>query len=126
MYFPIYRGLLQRVVGHVKAVDGVSFSLSASARCWGWWAKAAAARPPWAARSCACTIPTAGEIWYPPARTANGWTLLAFSQKEMKPLRREMRMIFQDPFSSLNPRLTVKDIIGEPLEIHGVAHGQGS
>jgi oligopeptide/dipeptide ABC transporter ATP-binding protein len=46
------------------------------------------------------------------------------SQKEMKPLRREMRMIFQDPFSSLNPRLTVKDIIGEPLAIHGVARGK--
>ncbi len=46
------------------------------------------------------------------------------NQKQMKPLRREMRMIFQDPFSSLNPRLTVKDIISEPLEIHNIAHGK--
>jgi oligopeptide/dipeptide ABC transporter ATP-binding protein len=46
------------------------------------------------------------------------------NQRKMKPLRREMRMIFQDPFSSLNPRLTVKDLIGEPLEIHGVARGR--
>jgi oligopeptide/dipeptide ABC transporter ATP-binding protein len=67
--------------------------------------------------------PTAGEIWY---RTQDGdrVELSRLSQREMKPLRREMRMIFQDPFSSLNPRLTVKDIIGEPLIIHGIAHGK--
>jgi oligopeptide/dipeptide ABC transporter ATP-binding protein len=67
--------------------------------------------------------PTAGEIWY---RKGNGERveISRLSQKEMKPLRREMRMIFQDPFSSLNPRLTVKDIIGEPLAIHGVARGK--
>ena len=67
--------------------------------------------------------PTAGEIHY--RRKSGEWVDIAkISQHHMKPLRREMRMIFQDPFSSLNPRLTVKDIISEPLEIHNVAHGK--
>ncbi len=67
--------------------------------------------------------PTDGEIWY---RKWNGEAvdIAQLTQKEMKPLRQEMRMIFQDPFSSLNPRFTVKDIIGEPLAIHGVAKGR--
>jgi oligopeptide/dipeptide ABC transporter ATP-binding protein len=67
--------------------------------------------------------PTDGEIWY---RRWDGKPvdIAKISQKEMKPLRQEMRMIFQDPFSSLNPRFTVKDIIGEPLIIHGVAKGK--
>jgi oligopeptide/dipeptide ABC transporter ATP-binding protein len=67
--------------------------------------------------------PTEGEIWY---RAWNGQPvdIATITQREMKPLRQEMRMIFQDPFSSLNPRFTVKDIIGEPLIIHGVAKGK--
>ena len=67
--------------------------------------------------------PTEGEIWF---NTLSGQRidLARISQREMKALRREMRMIFQDPFSSLNPRLTVRDIISEPLEIHGVARGK--
>jgi oligopeptide/dipeptide ABC transporter ATP-binding protein len=67
--------------------------------------------------------PTAGEIWYN-REGGERINVAAISQKEMKPLRREMRMIFQDPFSSLNPRLTVKDLIGEPLIIHKVARGR--
>jgi oligopeptide/dipeptide ABC transporter ATP-binding protein len=67
--------------------------------------------------------PTSGEIRY--QRENGEWIDLAkIKLHDMKPLRREMRMIFQDPFSSLNPRLTVKDIISEPLEIHNVAHGK--
>jgi oligopeptide/dipeptide ABC transporter ATP-binding protein len=67
--------------------------------------------------------PTAGEIHF---RKHDGeWLDISqISQQEMKPLRREMRMIFQDPFSSLNPRFTVKDIIGEPLIIHGMGKGK--
>src|SRR6185503_19422256 len=65
----------------------------------------------------------AGEIWF---KKQNGERveISTISQKDMKPLRREMRMIFQDPFSSLNPRFTVKDIIGEPLVIHSIAKGK--
>jgi oligopeptide/dipeptide ABC transporter ATP-binding protein len=67
--------------------------------------------------------PTSGEIRF---LSQNGEyvDVARITQKKMKPLRREMRMIFQDPFSSLNPRLTVKDLISEPLEIHNVAHGR--
>jgi oligopeptide/dipeptide ABC transporter ATP-binding protein len=67
--------------------------------------------------------PTEGEIWYHKA-SGEEIDLAPLTYREMKPLRREMRMIFQDPFSSLNPRLTVRDIISEPLEIHGVARGK--
>jgi len=67
--------------------------------------------------------PTAGEIWF--RKHDGSWLDISrISQREMKPLRREMRMIFQDPFSSLNPRFTVKDIIGEPLVIHGIVKGK--
>jgi len=69
--------------------------------------------------------PTSGEIWYY-RKNGERVNLADINQKQMKPLRREMRMIFQDPFSSLNPRLTVKDIISEPLEIHNVAHGKAA
>jgi oligopeptide/dipeptide ABC transporter ATP-binding protein len=67
--------------------------------------------------------PTAGEIWY---RTRSGErvNVAQLPPGELKPLRREMRMIFQDPFSSLNPRRTVKELIGEPLQIHRVARGR--
>ncbi|HBY06829.1 MAG TPA: peptide ABC transporter ATP-binding protein, partial [Chloroflexi bacterium] len=67
--------------------------------------------------------PTSGEIRF---RSQSGEIVdvANINQHKMKPLRREMRMIFQDPFSSLNPRLTVKDIISEPLEIHKVARGK--
>ncbi len=67
--------------------------------------------------------PTSGEIRF--HRKNGEWVDIArIKLRDMKPLRQEMRMIFQDPFSSLNPRMTVKDLIGEPLEIHNVAHGQ--
>jgi peptide/nickel transport system ATP-binding protein len=67
--------------------------------------------------------PTAGEILY---RTAAGATvdLAKLNRDSLRPYRRELRMIFQDPFSSLNPRMTVLDIVGEPLRIHGLARGK--
>ena len=121
-YFPIREGFLQRVVGYVKAVDGVSFFIHENE------VLGLVGERGWGKTTTGLTIlrlydPTAGEIWY---RKRNGEPveISRISQKEMKPLRREMRMIFQDPFSSLNPRFTVKDIIGEPLIIHGVAKGK--
>jgi oligopeptide/dipeptide ABC transporter ATP-binding protein len=124
MHFPIHRGLLQRVVGHVKAVDGVSFFLR-EREVLGLVGESGCGKTTVGRTVLRLYDPTSGDIHY---RRLNGdWVDIAkISQKEMKPLRREMRMIFQDPFSSLNPRLTVKDLISEPLEIHNIAHGKAA
>jgi oligopeptide/dipeptide ABC transporter ATP-binding protein len=122
MYFPIHRGLLQRLVGHVKAVDGVSFALR-EREVLGLVGESGCGKTTVGRTILRLYEPTSGEILF--RRAKGDWVDVAtIRPREMKPLRREMRMIFQDPFSSLNPRLTVKDIISEPLEIHNVAHGK--
>jgi oligopeptide/dipeptide ABC transporter ATP-binding protein len=110
------------VVGHIKAVDGVSFSLQKN-EILGVVGESGCGKTTVGRTILRLYDPTDGEIWY---RKWDGEAvdIATISQQEMKPLRQEMRMIFQDPFSSLNPRFTVKDIIGEPLIIHGVAKGK--
>jgi oligopeptide/dipeptide ABC transporter ATP-binding protein len=122
MHFPIRKGLLQRVVGHVKAVDGVSFVIR-ERETLGLVGESGCGKTTAGRTILRLYDPTGGQIWY---RTKGGERVdvARLSQREMKPLRREMRMIFQDPFSSLNPRMTVKDLIGEPLVIHKVAEGK--
>lgn len=122
MYFPIQRGLLQRVVGYVKAVDGVSFSLKEK-EVLGLVGESGCGKTTVGRTVLRLYDPTGGEITFR-SREGKYIDITSISQKDMKPLRQEMRMIFQDPFSSLNPRLTVKDIISEPLEIHKVARGK--
>ncbi len=122
MYFPIYRGLFQRVSGHVKAVDGVSLFLREQ-EVLGLVGESGCGKTTVGRTILRLYDPTSGEIRF--RRQTGEWVDIArIKLRDMKPLRREMRMIFQDPFSSLNPRLTVKDIIGEPLEIHHVARGK--
>ncbi len=121
-YFPIQQGFLQRVVGHVKAVDGVSFKLREQ-EVLGIVGESGCGKTTTGRSILRLYEPTGGEVLY---RRADGTQVdvAALDKQSMKELRREMRMIFQDPFSSLNPRFTVKDIIGEPLIIHRVARGR--
>ena len=115
-YFPIRRGLLRRVIGNVKAVDDVSFkiargetlSLVGESGC----GKTTTSR---------CILrairPTAGAIQFRTDESRNV-DVADMTRTELRPLRRQMQMIFQDPYSSLNPRMTVGSIIEEPLKIH--------
>jgi len=122
MHFPIHHGLFQNVVGQVKAVDGVSFFLK-EREVLGLVGESGCGKTTVGRTILRLYDPTSGEIRF--HSKSGEWVDIArISQNKMKPLRREMRMIFQDPFSSLNPRLTVKDLISEPLEIHNVAHGK--
>ena len=122
MYFPIQRGLFQKVVGQVKAVDDVSFALREK-EVLGLVGESGCGKTTVGRTILRLYNPTAGEIRFL-SRNMDYVDIARISLRDMKPLRREMRMIFQDPFSSLNPRLTVKDIISEPLEIHRVAKGK--
>jgi peptide/nickel transport system ATP-binding protein/oligopeptide transport system ATP-binding protein len=112
-HFPIHAGLLQRQVGAVKAVDGISFDVL-QGETLGLVGESGCGKSTTARLITRLLDPTAGSIAF------EGRDIASLSRRELKPLRREMQMIFQDPYSSLNPRKTVGSIIGEPFVIHGV------
>jgi len=116
-HFPVKRGLLRRTVGQVYAVDGVSFSIN-EGETLGLVGESGCGKSTVARTVLRLIEPTAGSI------VLDGTDVTRLGKSAMRPYRRQMQMIFQDPFSSLNPRMSAGDIVGEPLEVHGLAHGK--
>ncbi len=116
-YFPIRRGVLSRTVGHIKAVDGVSFDVHPG-KTLGLVGESGCGKTT-VGRTILRLIPaTAGSVHY------RGNDFFAPTGQELRRLRRHLQIVFQDPVSSLNPRMNIGNIIGEPIEVHQIAHGQ--
>ncbi len=116
-YFPITRGVFQRRVGDIKAVDGVDFDIY-KGETLGLVGETGSGKTTVGRTLLRLYKPTGGQVSF------EGDNLLELSSGEMRHMRRRMQMIFQDPYASLNPRMTVGAIVGEPLEVHRVAHGK--
>ena len=114
-HFPIRKGLLQRTAGHVYAVDGVSFSI-AEGETLGLVGESGCGKSTVGRTVLRLIEPTAGTI------RVEGTDITHLSKASLRPFRREMQIIFQDPFSSLNPRMSAGDIVGEPLRVHGLGN----
>jgi oligopeptide/dipeptide ABC transporter ATP-binding protein len=116
-HFPVKKGVLRRTVGQVYAVDDVSFSIGPGETL-GMVGESGCGKSTVARTVLRLIEPTAGAI------RLDGHDVTRLGKTDMRPYRRQMQMIFQDPFSSLNPRMSAGDIVGEPLLVHGLAHGK--
>jgi oligopeptide transport system ATP-binding protein len=117
MHFPIYRGVIQRQVGAVRAVDGISFYVKRGETL-GLVGESGCGKSTTGRTILQLYRATGGSVHF------EGVDLMRLKGEELRKMRRKMQMIFQDPYASLNPRMTVADIIGEPLMVHNVATGK--
>lgn len=116
-YFPVRSGVFSKITGYVKAVDGVSLSIP-EGKTFGLVGESGCGKSTLGKTALRLIEPTAGKILF------HGQDISSFQKRELKQFRKEVQMIFQDPYSSLNPRMTVRQIISEPLEVHHLATGK--
>ena len=119
-HFPITEGFMKRVVGQVKAVDGVSFSIKRQETL-GLIGESGCGKTTVGRTVLRAIEPTSGEIYL--EDEGEMVNVCELSKQELRRFRRHMQMVFQDPYSSLNARMTVFDIVAEPLVVNKIARG---
>jgi peptide/nickel transport system ATP-binding protein len=119
--FPVTQGFFKRVVGQIRAVDGVSFVIR-QGRTLGLVGESGCGKTTTSRLILRAFDPTGGSIWF--RDRTSGWVNIpSLDSDGVRRLRPNMQMIFQDPYSSLNPRMTLQEVIGEPLLVNGLARG---
>ena len=117
-HFPLKAGVFRHTVGHIRAVDGVDLTVQRGETL-GVVGESGCGKTTLGRSIVKLLEPSAGRIVF------DGRDLTPLSRREMRPVRRELQIVFQDPYGSLNPRMTIREIVAEPLRIHGLYRGDG-